>query len=61
MLLVVLSESYLCLLYTTANITVWGVKPIVIHQTSWLESTGALRHDIQVHSGAEVSDMSCRF
>ena len=23
------------------NITFWGVEPVVTHQTSWLESTGA--------------------
>ncbi len=27
-------------------LTVWGVKPVVIHQTSWLESTGRTCSDI---------------
>jgi hypothetical protein len=27
-------------IYFIHNLTVWGVEPIVTHQTSWLESTG---------------------
>ena len=28
-------------LFFISYLTVWGVEPVVTHQTSWLESTGA--------------------
>ena len=29
-----------CSFYFVLHLTVWGVEPVVTHQTSWLESTG---------------------
>ncbi len=28
------------------HLTVWGVEPVVTHQTSWLESTGVHMPDL---------------
>jgi len=28
------------ILFCILHLTVWGVEPVVTHQTSWLESTG---------------------
>lgn len=37
----------------SGNVTAWGVEPVMIHQTSWLVSTGAC--DVRQDQAAEHS------
>ena len=39
-------------------LTVWGVEPVVTHQTSWLESTGGSLDQTSAHGSEQVTCQS---
>ena len=49
----VVTQTYVCFTVFHSHVTAWGVEPVMIHQTSWLVSTGAC--DVRQDQAAEHS------
>jgi len=47
------------ILYFIQYLTVWGVEPVVTHQTSWLRSTGVCGVRQTQAGGSSVLERAC--